>query len=76
MLCPPSPSDSGQAGAPEDQIEITPEMTKAGMDVFYEDMLANDYLASAPSDAALSSMIARIFSSMLAYSPEVRRKDT
>jgi hypothetical protein len=30
-----SPADSGEAGAPEDEIEITPGMMEVGVEAFY-----------------------------------------
>lgn len=68
----PTPPPEGEHSGNE--IEVTPEMIEAGEAVFFEEMLAGDYLAAAPVELSLRSMLANIFVSMAAKSRSFRKK--
>jgi hypothetical protein len=55
-------------------ILVTPEMIKAGEQIFYEEMFENDYLDHAPSADVFASIVSKIFCSMLAVYPAALRK--
>jgi hypothetical protein len=58
------PTRSGAEPSGNGEIEITPEMIEAGEGVFYEAMLAGDYLSTAPPASVIRAMLSAIFFSM------------
>ncbi len=59
------------APAPVTEIEVTPEMIEAGVEVFYDSMVERDYLAGAPNESHIRAMVAKIYSAMKSAKPRV-----
>jgi hypothetical protein len=57
-----------------DQIDITPAMLEAGKEVLLRLMIDRDYLAVAPAEDELSTILVSVFSSMSDKSPRSLRK--